>query len=60
MQSVSVVAKLLLIDLAFNNVCFRRAFDIVNVLGNPSDIRSWGIFGLPNDSCALQCALIIK
>lgn len=42
------------------NDYFFSDFHLENVLGNPAEIRSWGIFGLPNEDFSLQSAIIIK
>ncbi|XP_053674809.1 dynein axonemal heavy chain 7 [Anopheles nili] len=34
-------------------------FQLVNVLGNPVDIRAWNIFGLPSDAFSVESAIII-
>lgn len=44
---------------SFGIVC-ANDFQLLAILGDPVSIRSWNIFGLPNDSFSVENAIIIK
>lgn len=43
-----------------NSLLSYSDFQLVNVLGDPVETRSWNIYGLPNDSFSIESAIIMK
>ena len=43
---------------SLNRIPVSEKYSLVNTLGNPMEIRNWGVYGLPSDSVSIDNGIL--